>query len=84
MKFLSGCLKGLLLAFLLAVGTAGVGSEAWAEAGPGVNADTVVVQGATRGDADAIRGYFAGLDQASVNRGIEDLNATGMFSKVIP
>lgn len=80
MKFLSGCLKGLLLAFLLMVGS--VGSEAWAEAGPGVNADSVIVQGATRGDADAIRGYFAGLDQASVNRGIEDLNATGMFSKV--
>lgn len=45
-------------------------------------AQNIVVEGATRGDADTIKGYFGGTDQASVNRGVADLNATGMFSKV--
>src|SRR6202042_313350 len=52
---------------------------AQAAAAPNQN---IVVEGATRGDADAIRGYFTGTDQASVNRGVDDLSATGMFSKV--
>ena len=43
---------------------------------------TVVVEGASRVDADTIRSYFSGTDQASVNRAVADLSATGMFSKV--
>ena len=45
-------------------------------------ADKITVSGATRGDADSIKGYFTGTDQASVNRAVADLTATGMFQKV--
>ena len=41
-----------------------------------------MVEGATRGDADTIRSYFSAIDQASVNRAVTDLSATGMFEKV--
>ena len=45
-------------------------------------ADKIIVNGANRGDVDAIKGYFTGTDQASVNRAVGDLSATGMFTKV--
>jgi outer membrane protein insertion porin family len=47
-----------------------------------VNEQTVVVEGASRVEAPTIRSYFSGTDQASVNRAVADLSATGMFSKV--
>ena len=42
----------------------------------------VVVEGAGRVSQDTIRSYFTGTNQAAVNRGVSDLSATGMFSKV--
>ena len=47
-----------------------------------VNAQNVVIEGSTHTDAATIRSYFTGTDQASVNRAVADLSATGMFSKV--
>jgi outer membrane protein insertion porin family len=82
MKLLRGCLNGLLLAVALALGVL-VSQAALAQSpSNGVNAESVVVEGASRGDADTIRGYFSGTDPAAVNRAISDLTATGMFSKV--
>ncbi len=43
---------------------------------------TIVVEGASRVEAATVRSYFSGTDQASVNRAVADLSATGMFSKV--
>lgn len=50
-------------------------------AGP-VAAQTIVVQGSQRVDAETIRSYFAGTDQARINQGVRDLYATGLFSDV--
>ena len=47
-----------------------------------VAAQTIVVQGSQRVDAETIRSYFAGTDQARINQGVRDLYATGLFSDV--
>ncbi len=50
-------------------------------AGP-VAAQTIVVQGSQRVDAEPIRSYFAGTDQARINQAVRDLYSTGLFSDV--
>jgi len=45
-------------------------------------AQRIVVQGATRGDENSIKNFFTGTDQASVNRAVSDLSASGIYSKV--
>ena len=80
MKLFRGCLNRLLLVIVLALGVCGSAQLANAQGAP--PNPNITVEGATRGDADAIRGYFNGTDQASVNRAVDDLSATGMFSKV--
>ncbi len=71
---------GLLAALVVAFGVLGSSGEALAQGSPVAN--SIIVNGASHGDADAIKGYFTGTDQASVNRAISDLSATGMYSKV--
>ncbi len=68
----------LILAACLVFGVAGVTSAAHAQ----VPAQAIVVEGAHRVDADTIRSYFGGTDQAHVNDAVKDLSATGMFSNV--
>jgi outer membrane protein insertion porin family len=50
-------------------------------AGPAF-AQSVVVQGNRRVDAETIRSYFTSTDQAGVNEGVKGLYATGLFSNV--
>ena len=45
-------------------------------------AQSIIVQGATRGDEDSIRGYFTATDQASIDRAVRDLSASGLYRKV--
>ena len=45
-------------------------------------AENVLVQGNKRIDSETIAAYFSGSDQASVNKGVKDLYATGLFSSV--
>jgi outer membrane protein insertion porin family len=73
-------LWGLLVALVVSFGA--LGSAGCAEAQGSPVASKIIVNGASRGDADAIKAYFTGTDQASVNRAIADLTATGMFTKV--
>ncbi len=82
MKFFLGRLIGVLFAVALLVGVAGALSVAVADTAPNPLASKIEVVGATRGDSDAIRAYFTGTDQAAINRGIDDLTATGMYKKV--
>jgi outer membrane protein insertion porin family len=42
----------------------------------------VSVQGNHRVDSETISGYFAGNDEAAINKGVKDLYATGLFSDV--
>ena len=44
------------------------------------SAENVLVQGNKRVDSLTIAAYFSGSDQASVNKGVKDLYATGLFS----
>jgi outer membrane protein insertion porin family len=78
MHLFRGYFSALLLAVALAWSALCVTTPAAAQ----VSAQNVVVQGATHSDAATIRSYFTGTDQASVNRAVADLSATGMFSKV--
>jgi outer membrane protein insertion porin family len=78
MHFLRGVLRAILLALVVAAGAVWLTGPAAAQ----VNAQTVVVEGASHVDAATVRSYFSGTDQASVNRAVADLSATGMFSKV--
>ncbi|PZR88412.1 MAG: outer membrane protein assembly factor BamA [Hyphomicrobiales bacterium] len=45
-------------------------------------AENVLVQGNKRIDSDTIAAYFSGSDQASINKGVKDLYATGLVSSV--
>jgi len=45
-------------------------------------AANVVVEGNKRVDSETIAGYFTGVDEASVNKGVKDLYATGLFSSI--
>ncbi len=78
MHFFRRYLSAVLFAAVLVVGAAGAVSPAFAQVTP----NNIIVEGATHSDAATIRSYFSGIDQASVNRGVADLSATGMFSKV--
>jgi outer membrane protein insertion porin family len=73
-------MRGLLAALVVAFGVLGASGEALAQGSP--IASKIIVNGASRGDADSIKGYFTGTDQDSVNRAVADLSATGMFAKV--
>lgn len=56
---------------------------AWLCAGSfAASAENVLVQGNKRVDSLTIAAYFSGSDQASVNKGVKDLYATGLFSSI--
>jgi outer membrane protein insertion porin family len=74
MHFLRGLLQRLTGAAILVV--------AIAVFVPAASAQTVVVQGNQRVDAETIRSYFSGSDEAKVNQAVKDLYATGLFSDV--
>jgi outer membrane protein insertion porin family len=71
---------GLLIAVVVSFGLLFSGQSAYAQSSSVAN--RVIVNGASRGDVAEIKSYFNGTDQGSVNRAVEDLSATGMFSKV--
>ncbi len=73
-------LWGLLVAVVVSFGLLAFGQSAYAQVSPVAN--KIIVNGASRGDVSEIKSYFNGVDQASVNRAVTDLSATGMFSKV--
>ncbi len=78
MQFFRGFLGGLLVAALLAFGVLGSASPVFAQA----QNPAIVVEGNHRVDADVVRSYFKGTDQAAVDKGVKDLSATGIFSNV--
>jgi len=73
-------LWGLLVAVVVSFGLLAFSQGAYAQTSPVAN--KIIVNGANRGDVSEIKSYFNGTDQASVNRAVSDLSATGMFSKV--
>lgn len=74
MNVLKRFLSPLLLAIAVVFSLSGAMAPAFAQ--------SIVVQGATRGDEDAIRAYFTGTDQASIDKAVRDLSASGLYSKV--
>ncbi len=71
MQFMTGLLKRLALAMIIASSAV---SAVWAE--------NISVRGNSRTDAETIRSYFSGTDQAKVNQAVKDLYATGLYSSV--
>ncbi len=78
MHLFRGFFSALLVAVVLAWSSVWVCAPAMAQVSP----QNIVVEGGSHTDAATIRSYFTGTDQASVNRAVADLSATGMFSKV--
>ena len=78
MQFFRGFLGGLLVAACLALGVLGAASPALAQ----VPSQAIIVEGNHRVDADTVRSYFKGTDQAAVNQGVKDLSASGLFNNV--
>ena len=74
MPFITGLLKRLVLALIV--------SASFVSLAPVAHAQTIVVQGNRRVDAEAVRSYFTGGSQAQVNQAVKDLYATGQFSNV--
>ena len=80
MQFFRGFLGGLLVAAFLALGLLGSTSPAMAQAQSPSQA--IIVEGNHRVDADTVRSYFKGTDRASVDQGVKDLSASGLFNNV--
>ncbi len=77
MRFLRGFLTRFAFALCLA---ACVTSPAFhAQAAPVSN---IVVEGNRRVDAETVRAYFTGTDEAKINQAVKELYATGLFSDV--
>ncbi len=60
---------------------AALGFLAFATVAPAA-AQTIEIRGTQRVDAETVRSYFAGTDPERVNKGVKELYATGLFSKV--
>ena len=73
MDWIRAFFSGLLLAMTLVLGAA-----IWTTP---AGAQQIIIQGANV-DPSTVKPYFTGTDQASINRGVADLQATGMFSSV--
>ena len=73
MEWIRGCV-GVLVA--VALGLCGLSLATGA-----ASAQQIVVQGANVAPS-ALKPYFTGTDPASVERGVEDLKATGIYSNV--
>ncbi len=73
MDWICGCV-GVLVA--VALGSCGLSLATGA-----ASAQQIVVQGANVAPS-ALKPYFSGTDPASVQRGVEDLKATGVYSNV--
>lgn len=71
--------SGRIRSRLVAASLAGALSVAMTGA---VVAQTIVVQGSQRVDAETVRSYFSGTDQARINEGVRALYSTGLFSDV--
>ena len=76
MQFIRGFLGVLIFAACLAFGVLGGIAPASAQS------QAIVVEGNDRIDSDTVRSYFSGTDQASVDKGVKDLSAAGIFSNV--
>ena len=73
MQSIRGFLGALILAFLFGVGAFAPSSPAFAQ--------QIVVQGA-KVDPQSLKPFFTGTDPASVQRGVDDLKATGRYTSV--
>jgi outer membrane protein insertion porin family len=73
MDWIRAFFGGLLLAMTLVLGAA-----IWTTP---ADAQQIVIQGANV-DPSTVKPYFTGTDQASIDRGVVDLQATGMFASV--
>lgn len=79
MHVLRGFLTRVAFTLCLAACVWSPSSSAFAAAGPGAS---IVVEGNRRVDADTVRSYFQGTDEAKINLAVKQLYGTGLFSDV--
>jgi outer membrane protein insertion porin family len=80
MQFIRGFLGRLVITACIVIGVLGGVSPALAQAA--AQTSSIIVEGNHRVDADTVRSYFSGTDQAAVDKGVKDLSATGIFNSV--
>ena len=66
-----------MIAACVALGVFAGASSATAQ-----TASSIVVEGNHRVDSDTVRSYFTGTDRESVDKGVKDLSAAGLFASV--
>jgi len=74
MNWIRGAFGALVLAVVVAFSATVPVSPALAQ--------QIVVEGASGVDAASLKPYFTGTDPASIQRGVDDLKATGIYSSV--
>src|SRR5271166_2882528 len=74
MKWIRGFFSALVLAMVLGFGALASAAPAFAQ--------QIVVEGPSGIDPSTIKPYFTGTDPASIQRGVDDLKATGIYSSV--
>src|SRR5271157_6231798 len=74
MKWIRGFFSALVLAMVLGFGALASAAPAFAQ--------QIVVEGPAGIDPSTIKPYFTGTDPAAVQRGVDDLKATGIYSSV--
>ncbi|RBP09711.1 Beta-barrel assembly machine subunit BamA [Roseiarcus fermentans] len=74
MNWIRGVFGALVLAVVFALGGMVPVSPAFAQ--------QIVVEGGSGIDPAALKPYFSGTDPASIQRGVDDLKATGIYSSV--
>ena len=73
MEWIRGCVGGVLLAVTLSLCGLSLAAPA--------SAQQIIVEGA-HVDPSTLKPYFSGTDPASIERGVADLKATGIYSNV--
>ncbi len=74
MKWIRGFFSALVLAMVLGFGALASAAPAFAQ--------QIVVEGPAGIDPSTIKPYFTGTDPAAIQRGVDDLKATGVYSSV--
>src|SRR5271157_353470 len=74
MKWIRGFFSALVLAMVLGFGALASAAPAFAQ--------QIVVEGPAGIDPSTIKPYFTGTDPAAIQRGVDDLKATGIYSSV--
>ncbi len=76
------CFRGFLTRFAFALCLAACVLSPVVQAQAAAPGSNIAVEGNRRVDADTVRAYFTGTDEAKINQAVKELYATGLFSDI--